>query len=187
MWGALLQGSCHWQLWKNHIIHVGGSCYKVPIIDSYKVPSTCGGTPLQGSHHWQLQGSYIHIISYMWGDPITMFPSLTVTRFPHSHHIIHVGWPHYKVPAFHIRYGGTIRVIDSYRVPTVACPCPQGLGALIGHVKPLALASLSCNSEIIINGTTLFLRSRMSKWGISWLSLIWCYWYWHQSHMPPTG
>ena len=26
--------------------------------------------------------------------------------------------PHYKVPIFHILYGGTIRVIDIYKVPT---------------------------------------------------------------------
>ena len=63
----------------------------------------------------------------------------------------------YKVPTFHIRYWGTIRVIDSYipykvwgtirvidsyKVPMMdsnhivhvgenVCPCPQGLGALI--------------------------------------------------------
>ena len=57
--GTSLQGSHHWQLWKNHIIqvggpltvtlfpvHVGGPYYKVPIIDSYKIPSTCGGDPV---------------------------------------------------------------------------------------------------------------------------------------------
>ena len=44
-----------------------------------------------GDHmsHWQLQGSCI----------------------------IHVGAPNYKVPTLHIRYGGTIRVIDSSHIP----------------------------------------------------------------------
>ena len=42
-----------------------------------------------------LQGSHIQIMSYMWGEP------------------------HYKVPIFLIKYGGTIRVIDSYKVPTL--------------------------------------------------------------------
>ena len=46
------------------------------------------------------------ITLYMCRDPITRFPSLTVARFPHSNHIVHVGEPHYKVPTFHIRYGG---------------------------------------------------------------------------------
>ena len=98
-----LQGSCHWQLWKNHIIHVG--------------------------------------------DPVTRFPSLTATRFPVHMQTCYMvpiidsykvpiftsyckcGGPHYKVPTFHIRYAGTIGVIDSCKVPTVACPCPRGLGA----------------------------------------------------------
>ena len=50
-----------------------------------------------GDHksHWQLQGS----------------------------HITHVGGPYYKVPTFHISYGGTIRVIDSYKVPSFKSHC----------------------------------------------------------------
>ena len=78
-----------------------------------------------------LQSHSEKITLCIWGDPITKLPSLTVTRFPHSHHIIHVGRPCYKVPKFHIRYGGTIRVIDSYKVPALACPCVRGLKALI--------------------------------------------------------
>ena len=39
-------------------------------------------------------------------------------KLKHSNHIVHVGRPHYKVPAFHIRYGWTIQVIDSDMVPT---------------------------------------------------------------------
>ena len=104
---------------------------------------TYEGTPLQGSHHCHPE----KITSYMWGDPITRSPSLTVTRFPHSNHIIMWGTP---FQSSHIPYKvwWTIRVIDSYKVPAVdlnheelhtdsykvtvvVCPCPQGLGALI--------------------------------------------------------
>ena len=60
---------------------------------------------------------------------------MTVTRFPHSNHIIHVGDPVTRFPTFHIRYGGACEsltvtryphsiegrgpsVIDCYKVPT---------------------------------------------------------------------
>ena len=36
--------------------------------------------------------------------------------------------------------GRTIRVTDSYKVPAVACPCPQGLGPLIVLARPCLLA-----------------------------------------------
>ena len=139
---TLLQGSNHWQLQGSQ--YIGGPHYKVPIIDSYEknhiihVGETllqgshhwqlqCSqymwGTPLHGSHHWQLQSSHIQIILIMWGKPITRFLPLTVTRFPHSHHIIHGGT---LLQGFYIPYKvwGTIRVMDSYKVPTVVCPCP---------------------------------------------------------------
>ena len=74
--------------WKNHIVHVGDPITRFPLL-----------------------------ASYMLGDPITRFPSLTVTRFPHSNHIIHLGGPSNNVPTLHIRYGGTIRGADSYKVP----------------------------------------------------------------------
>ena len=44
---------------KNHIVHVGGPCYKVPSL-------------------------IVTRFQYMWGNPISRFPSLTVTRFPHT-------------------------------------------------------------------------------------------------------
>ena len=67
------------------------------------------GAPLQGSHHRQLQDS---CISYkVWGD----HKSLTITRFQQ--------W----TPIMKTLY------IDSYKVPTVLCPCLQGLRDLIAN------------------------------------------------------
>ena len=40
---------------------------------------------------------------------------MTVTRFPHSNHIVHVRGPCYKIPTFHIMFGGPT-VIDSYKI-----------------------------------------------------------------------
>ena len=130
--GTPLQGFYHWQLWKKLHCTCGGPCYKVPIIDSYQVPSTSAGTLLHGSHHWQLQGSHIQIISYMWGD--------SITRFPHSPHIMHVGGT--PLQGSHIPYKvwGTIRVIDNYKVSAVACPCPRGLGALLPLFQPFLVS-----------------------------------------------
>ena len=122
-----------------------GPHYKVPIIDIIHV---------RGPHY---KVSIIAILkkAHCWGTPITRFPSLRVTRFPHSNHIVHVGGPHCEVPTFHIRYEGTIRVIDSYKVPTVACPCPWGLGALIISIYILRIImplTRSVHADICICG-----------------------------------
>ena len=94
---------------KNYIIHVGGPHSKIPIIDSYEKITLCiwGGScykvPIINSYEEK-------ITSYIWEDPVTRFPSLTVTRFPvhvgdpttwflsltvtrfpHANHVIHVG------------------------------------------------------------------------------------------------
>ena len=138
-WGRTpLQGSCHWQLWKNHIVHVWEPCYNVPITDSYKVPSTWGGTPLQGSHHWQLWKSHIVYVgaacykvpiidsykvpSTCGRDPITMFLSLTVMK--KSHFTCRgdpvTRFPSLTVTSFPVHVGGTpymVPIIDSYKVP----------------------------------------------------------------------
>ena len=84
----------------------GGPHYKVPIIDSYKVPRTCVGP----CYKVPIIDSCEKITSYMWEDPVTRFPSLTVTRFP-----VHVGGPCYTVP-----------IIDSYKIPTFISYCTCG-------------------------------------------------------------
>ena len=102
----------------------GGPRYKVPVIDSYE------------KNHIVHVGARIPLLTVTRfpvhvGDPITRFLSLTVTRFPHSNHIIHVGDPITRFPSltvtrFPVHVGGPhymITVIDSYKVPTFNHAC----------------------------------------------------------------
>ena len=61
-----------------------------------------------------------------------------------------------------------------------------------GHVMPLISTSILCDVYGIVNGITAFLRSRQSKWGVTWLfgscettgtdiSITW-WWQCHQWH-----
>ena len=119
----------HWLLQSSNIIHVGVPNYNVPTSIPYKVWGTIG--------HWQFQNYKDHAIfkSYCTcGGPCYKFPtfhiryggpwesltvpklhlrygdhkSLTVTRFPHWNHILHVKGSCCKVPTFHIMFWGTI-------------------------------------------------------------------------------
>ena len=48
-----------------------------------------------------------------------------------------------------------------------------------GYVTPLALVSVPCDANDIINGTTAFVRLRQWKWGTLWL--FWSCDHWHHS------
>ena len=68
----------------------------------------------------------------------------TLSKLARKNHIVHVGGTIQYL--FHIRYWGTIKVIDSYKVPAVdsdhvvhmrgmVCPCPPGLRALLTYLS----------------------------------------------------
>ena len=112
MWGSLLQVShipyniwgtiSHWQL-QDWLIpyQVWGT---IRVINSSHIPIKVWET----IYHWQLQGSLI---------PFKVWETIRVIDPLQGSHIIHVGTP-LQGSDIHIGYGGTIRVIDSCKVPT---------------------------------------------------------------------
>ena len=116
-------------MWGDHTISVP---YKVRADHQIPIPYK-----VWGDHkcHWQVQGS--HFPYKVWGDH----------KIIDIRYLLHIKYQgtisHWQLQGSHIQYKvwGTIRVIDSYKVPAVdsnhilhvggmACPCPQGLGAL---------------------------------------------------------
>ena len=45
------------------------------------------------------------------------------------------------------------------------------------HLMHMVPALEPCDADHIINGTTAFVSSRLSKWDATWLLIMWCHWY----------